>query len=57
MSRNAKIALAILGGAAVGALGVCGIIWSAYAAMFITLAGLIATVVSLVTGFQITKES
>lgn len=57
MSTKLKIILAIAGGAAVGALGVCGIIWSAYAAVFATLSGLVATGVGLLTGIVITKES
>jgi len=57
MNQKTKIVLAILGGAVVGALGVCGIIWSSYAVIFATAAGLVATGVGLLTGITITKES
>jgi len=57
MNKTTKIILAISGGAIVGALGVCGIIWPAYAVIFTTAAGLVATGVGVLTGIVITKEN
>jgi len=57
MTSRTKIILAILGGAVVGALGVCGIIWPTYAVLCTTGAGLVATGVGILTGITITKEN
>ena len=57
MNKKVKIILAIIGGALVGALGVCGIIWPAYAVISTMAAGLIATGVGVLTGITITKDS
>lgn len=57
MTRKTKIIIAICGGAAVGALGTCAVIFTAYAVLFTSLASAVALGVGLVTGISITKES
>lgn len=57
MSTKVKIILAISGGALVGGLGVCGIVWPDYAQMCAIAAGLVATGVASITGIIITKNA
>jgi len=56
MTNKVKIILAILGGAAVGGIGVCGIVWPEVAVLCATASGLVATGIGLLTGITITKE-
>ena len=53
MSKTTKIVLAILGGALVGGIGVCGIIWPQYVVLTISAQGLITLAVGIITGVQI----
>ncbi len=56
MNKKSKIIMAILGGAVVGALGVCGVVWPQQVFIFVSASGLVTMVVASVTGFTITKE-
>ncbi len=56
MSKKTKIIIAITGGAIVGALGVCAVIWPANGMMFAACSAAIAMITASVTGFSITKE-
>jgi len=56
MTKKVKIILAISGGALVGGIGVCGIIWPEYGVLCASASSLIALSVATVTGVTITKE-
>lgn len=57
MSKKTKIIFAIVGGAVVGALGVCATIWPTAGMLFASASALVAMVVATLTGFSVTKES
>jgi len=56
MSKTTKIVIAIVGGALVGAIGVCGIVWPTYGQLCALGAGLVTVAVATITGIAITKE-
>lgn len=55
MSKKSKIVVAIVGGALVGALGVCSTIWPDQGIIFASASALVAMIIASITGFMITK--
>lgn len=53
MSKTQRIIIAIIGGCATGGLSACSIVWPDLAIVFAPLAGVVATSVALLTGYNI----
>jgi hypothetical protein len=51
MSKK-NIIIALVGGGVVGALGTAALIWTSYAAIFVTASGLVATIIAMITGIK-----
>ena len=55
MSKKTKIIIAILGGAAVGGINVCSVIWPGQALIFGAASALVAMIAATITGIAVTK--
>jgi len=55
MTNRTKIILAIVGGALVGGLGTCGIIFPQFAILTTSAAALVALAIPIITGYNVTR--
>lgn len=56
MKKTWKIVIAVVGGAIVGALGVCTVIWPELKAIFLTASALVTMIIGFLTGISIPEK-